>query len=85
MAMARVCDACGELVEAPFKPLKVLDAAEEGMEPRNFKTVRSMDLHGNCYDDLVDYLDGVKREARKVRAIATIADEGVPANGGPGR
>ena len=58
---------------------------EEYMEPRNFKTVRSMDLHGNCYDDLVDYLDGVKREARKVRAIATIADEGVPANGGPGR
>ena len=80
MAMARVCDACGELVEAPFKQLKVLDAAEEGTEPRNYKTVRSMDLHPMCYGTLDDFLKKSKAEHRKLAKVG----DGVPANGGPG-
>lgn len=64
MAMARVCDMCGRLVSAPFKQLKVLTAESEDTEPRNYRTIRSIDLHNDCYDGLDEWM--AKRMAERV-------------------
>lgn len=53
MAMARVCDSCSELISGDHKQLKVLNAVK-GVEPREYKTVRSLDLHEDCYKEIFE-------------------------------
>lgn len=67
MAMVRVCDICAKPVTAPHKQLKVLSVEEEGTAPRDFKTVKSMDLHDNCYSSFQSWIAEVQYKTSKFK------------------
>lgn len=69
MAMARVCDLCGKPVRAPFKQLKVLKVESEDTEPRNFKTIKSLDLHEKCYSGFAAWLKEVQDKSEQFKNV----------------
>lgn len=63
MAMARVCDACGKPVRAPFRQMKVTAADTDEQEPRNYKTIKSMDFHVKCYTGFTEWIKEIQNKS----------------------
>lgn len=70
MAMARVCDACGQPVKAPFKQMKVLSADNDDQLPRDYKTVKSLDFHEKCYNGFRSWLAEVQDKSQMFKGIS---------------
>lgn len=62
MAMARICDMCGNLIEEGERRILTFKKIDDSIqEPREAKTVKSLDLHVGCTAKINDFINDQKK------------------------